>query len=466
SSLSPDPISEYGFDNEAIKLLVSKQTARELNATTEELAAAIEMNIGAILPCAAQADQACAQEFLATYGQRLFRRPLTADEVERYLSFFDEAAAASGFAPAIGWLSRALILAPATLYRSEIGSVVSQARSLSPFEVATALAYTFSGAPPDDALLQDAANGLLDDPEVLREKALSLLSTERGKEQIHRFFEAFLGYARVSSISKSGIVDFESLRNDMREETRRFIEAVVIEERGGFPELLTASATYPSTALAGFYGFTPPASDYASLERPAGRGIGVLAQGSVLATEASPDSSSPTQRGLLVHDRFLCAPPLEVPADVPEIPVVEVGVTTTRERYEVLHVASPLCNSCHSQFDPIGFAFEHFDEVGRFRETEGGLPINASGAIPPIDGAPAVSGQEDLARSLAELPEVGECISSQIKTYGFGAEEACLGEGERAKFIAGTIGFVDYLASLATEPHFRSRALNEIAHEE
>lgn len=459
SGMSADPVSHWGFDNESARLVVSKQTARELDVTATSLAAAVSDALPNILPCAATTpDRACASEFVARYGKLLFRRPLAAGESDRYLAFYDEAVSKTDFPTAIGWVTRALVMAPATLYRRELGVAAESVRQLDQYEIATALAYTFAGTGPNENLLGMADRGELSSPDTLASLAQQLIESPQGREHLHRFFEAFLEYSRVTTVTRDE-ASFTTLAPDMRRETRTFLEAVVFAGGGGVRELLTSNQTFPSVALAGYYGMPAPAGDYGAVTRPAGQGIGVLAQGSVLSTEAQPGWSSPTQRGLLVFERFLCREAPTVPPDVPPIPEVAVGEVTTRQRYEQLHASGGTCQTCHREFDPIGFGFESYDQVGRFRENENGLAIDPSGSIPRTDPAVAFATQEELASGLAELSDVHLCVSSQVKTYAFGTEDACLGEGRRQEFVDGAIGFVQYLSSLAAEPHFTSRRL-------
>lgn len=454
SSLGADPVSHFGFDNEAKALVVGNQMAAGIDTTAASIASAVESELELLLPCAAATpDLSCAGSFLDGFGRRLFRRPLSEDEKAQYLGFFEEALRKTDFSSAMGWLTRALINAPETIYRSEVGVLEGETRVLTQHEIAAELSYTFSGTAPSDELLGLAEAGELQG-ETLRAQAGTLLASPGGREKVRRFFEAFLSYAQVTTITKTNVPEFEGLREEMKSETERFIEQVIVNEGGGLRELLTSTKTYPSAELATFYGMTPPAADGEVVERPSGNGIGVLAQGSVLSSEAGPNASSPTQRGLLVMEKFLCGETPDVPPDVPEIQEPQQGVTTTRQRYEELHAAGA-CASCHKAFDPIGFGFEHFDEVGRYRADEGGLPIDASGVIPETDSS--FEGQESLAMSLAELEQAAACVSGQLKLYSFGVPRSCLGESRRAEFMAGSIGFVEYLESLATEPHFTTR---------
>jgi hypothetical protein len=161
----------------------------------------------------------------------------------------------------------------------------------------------------------------------------------------------------------------------------------------------------------------------------------------------------------MVFERFLCREKPALPGNVP-LPPNPTTAQTTRERYEVIHTSAGTdCPGCHVQFDPIGFGFEHFDEVGRFRSTENNLPIDAASFVPDEAGNPLFEfdGQEALVEGLAGVPTVGACVSGQLTTWVFGGSWACLGEARRGDFVNGAIGFIDYLSSLAGEPQFIER---------
>lgn len=460
--LSADPISKHGFDNDAALLVVSNQTAGELDEAGKAAGAAVSgAALASLLPCSASApDAACAGQFLDKYGKRMFRRALTAEERTKYLTLFTQASTAKGFPGGIAWLTRALVQSPHFVYRREVGSVQSGTYQLSPAELATQLAYDFTGSGPTDALLAKAEAGQLATPEALEATARELLISEAGQRSLDRFFDAWLHYGRLASVTKANVNDFGKVRDEMVSETQRFINDVVVVKNGGLAELLTAPYTTPTASLASFYGFPAPSADYAVTQRPAGRGIGILAQGALLGAQSGPKASSPTKRGVLVMDRLLCRAVPPVPPTVPELGDPMPGQFTTRQHYEEIHLNQAACKSCHIRFDPIGFGFEHFDEVGRYREQEGGLPINSVSYMPaqnPNERVFEFATQEELAQGLAMQPEAYECTTGLITTYVNGAAEECLGETKRGAFIARQVGFVDYIASLAAEPHFRQR---------
>jgi hypothetical protein len=137
---------------------------------------------------------------------------------------------------------------------------------------------------------------------------------------------------------------------------------------------------------------------------------------------------------------------------------------TTRERFEKLHVSSAFCKSCHGQFDPIGFGFEHFDEVGRYRATENGIAIDATGKVTHVDdhGNPVTvisfDGLTDLATQAAALPAVTDCVSGYLTTYAYGGVFDCPAEEQRGALAEGKYGIVEYLVQIAGAPHFTTRA--------
>jgi len=410
------------------------------------------------LSCASAANRACAQTFLDQFGRRLFRRPLTQADRDRYLSFFDARLAASDFKSAIKWMTIGLIQSPHAIYRREVGALSGGEYKLSQHEIAGELAYMFSGTTPSAELLAQADAAQLDSPEHLTTVAAQLLATPAGQETLQRFFKGWLSYDQIPG-ALPNVSGFAAVAPDMVKETQAFIRQAVLTDRGGLKELLTASYTNPSQALSSFYGLPAPSADYEKVERPAGRGVGVLAQASLIAAHSHEAASSPTLRGLLVFERLLCGKRPQVPANVPTLVPASPGIKTTRQRYEDQHVAAGgACPVCHQKFDPLGFGFEHFDEAGRYREQEQGLPIDSSGSLSE-GGAQlfAFSGLDELAKGLSEQQRVGLCSSGYVNAYAFANAVACLGETKRAEFVAGKLGFIDYYASLAAEPSLTRR---------
>jgi hypothetical protein len=461
-TLPANAATAYGFDNDA-GAIVGPQLAGALLETATAIGTAVTGNgLNNILSCAgSSADHACAATFLDQYGKRLFRRPLTDAEKQRYLTLFDTGLAASDFKTALKWVIAGLIQSPSTIYRSEIGTVAGNVRKLSGYELATELAYTFTGSTPNDQLLTQADSNL--DPVAT---AKQLLQTDAGKEMIQQFLSAYLAYSNTSSVVRNLTnpnPNYADVAEDMVNETRAFVSDVVIDKGGSLKELLTANTTNPSKALASYYNanFPMPSADYASVTRPAGTGVGILAQGSFLATHANGSYSSPTQRGLFVYYRLLCQQKLTPPNNVPPITDTQTqAAKTTRELYETTHMAGGSnCKSCHQFFDPIGFGFEDFDQGGRYRTTQNNNPVDSSGHVLDPDGNVLFSFKDEaeLATQLAALPESAQCFSAYMATYAFGSAASCLGPSSAQGLGDGSIGIVDAYAALASEPNFTQR---------
>lgn len=471
NALPANTVSIHGYDNDA-DAVAGRQWAAGMLATAESLADAVTGDaLGDVLPCArggAPADApACAGEFVDRYGARLFRRALTGAERARYLDFFAAARARTDFRVALRYTLIGLVQSPHAVYRSELGEPgPGGQRTLTDDEIATALAYTFSGSTPGPELTDAARQRRLAGAAPARaatriEAARALLDSARGREQLLHFFRQFLGTSRAVAVERPAVTGFREASPALSAEADAFFDAELIAGGGGVREFLTAPRTYPSRGSAVYQGLAVPGQDFQAAERPPGRGIGALAQSAFLATHSSSDASSPTRRGLFVYLKLLCQPHIEVPSDVPQLGAPEPGRRTTRQRYEDQHVrAGGGCASCHRNFDPLGFAFEHFDEGGRYRQDEGGLPIDSRATVThPVTGEEvSFGGQEDLARLLAEDPAVHACLAHQLALYAFGDDEACQAHGLVTELGAGTLGLREGYARLAGEPHFSTRS--------
>lgn len=465
--LGADPVSPLGFSNDARTLVVASQTAQELLGTAEDVATALTAPavLAGLQPCAAEAapGRACADQVLQSVGSRLFRRAFSKDEAADYGALYASVAGKSDFATGVRWALVALIQSPSTVYRSELGVAGGATRQLSSEELATELSYTFSGTAPSADLLAAAQRGDFATPAARVAKAKELLATPNGRQQLHQFLAEWSGYGRVASKTKTTVQNFEALRGSMLQETKLFLDEAVITRKGGVKELLTAGYTFVDGSLSGLYGFGSAAgSDFARIERPAGRGLGLLAQGSILAGAAHADASSPTLRGLVVYEKLLCHQKPKPPPNIPAIASPMPGATTTRARYEVAHGANPGCQSCHQFFDPVGFGFEHFDEAGRYRADENGLPLDTTGRVVAMDGSAVfmLDGLDDLSTKLAARAEVADCVSGLAAAYAFagGGDRTCLAEEARTAFASGELGVLDYFAQLAAAPSFTERA--------
>ncbi|HSP78431.1 MAG TPA: DUF1588 domain-containing protein, partial [Myxococcaceae bacterium] len=244
-----------------------------------------------------------------------------------------------------------------------------------------------------------------------------------------------------------------------------FFDHVIRQGSGRLPELFSADYTFLSDELAAFYRISGPVSGSSvtgllrmDLEG-SGRG-GLLTHGSLLASQATPQTSSPVRRGKLVRERLLCQPlPPPPPGLNVELPPVDASLPN-RERFRE-HSKNPACASCHQLMDPIGFGFEHFDSVGRYQPTQNEQPVDASGEVrssPHTEGA--FTGVGELQRKLAESPDVHTCFSLQWMRFAYGTSEeesSCAARQLAERFQQGGLSIPELLVSLTQLPRFSVR---------
>ncbi|MEC7985172.1 MAG: DUF1588 domain-containing protein [Myxococcota bacterium] len=473
SDLPPDSAAENGFSNNADRLSVSASfaTGIETAAKAAGTAISVEPKLSVLLPCASVGDVSCAETFLDEYGRLLFRRDMTQEEKDRYLEIMTEFPDID-FATWVRVTTTGLLQSPHVLYRSELGAESeSGVYDLSPEEVATALAYTYTGGPPSAALLDLAADGGLTAADDRIAVARDLVLDGDGevsadfREIFLDFGSRWLGYVSVEGLTKDP-VQYDGFNEEiaaaMRLEADTFLDNVVLKERGSMIELLTHETTWVDSTLVSWYGLSDSPGEVARFE---GWGKGVLSLGAIMSVQATANWTSPTQRGLNVRRKLFCQEPPPPPVDIPELPPQEEA-TTTRERYETLH-APGSCQACHQLFDPIGFAFEHIDATGRYRADENGYTIDATGSIvafwPTGEDQPAVpfDGPIELADVLVTQEQINPCFSAYAASYSFGLgnEEAeCFVETATHQFASGDIDIVELFIQFAGSKHFVKRA--------
>ena len=471
--LPPDPAATNGFSNNVERLTIGSEYASAAEETAKKVADVVADNgkLAALLPCASTGDQACANSFLDTYGAKLYRRPLSTDERTQYISLYTKIRQQSDFSTWVYWAVTAMLQSPNVLYRSELGEMGGNGQyQLTQYEIASALAFTFTGAPPDDDLIKLAASNKLSTPDQLEAVARTLMfnpdNTPRAAfiDLVLNFSEQWLGLTSLDNKVKdrTAFPDFgPAIQASMAEETRQFIAAVIFGYHGKAADLYIAPFTYLDSTLAKYYGFgSAPSAGFARVDRPAGWGTGLLGQGSLLAVKSGSLSTSPTKRGHLVRSQLLCYPVPPPPAVVPELPD-PMAANTTRERYEKLHSTDQLCHGCHMMMDPIGFGLEHLDAAGRFRDKEGKYPIDATGVVMSTTaGDVTFNGADELSKAVAGLPEAASCLAAFIASYSFGVDDqtsTCMVHNATTDLLSGRINILDYYAEMARSQHFRTR---------
>jgi hypothetical protein len=435
SSFLADPIFA-GFDNNAQALAVSDRLGRDYRRAAEELAARAISTRGTyarIVACV-PSDASCADEVIARFLRRAFRRPATDTERARYRALFDAAPALSEgedpFTSGVQLVIEAALQAPSFLYRTELSTRVGADRhiALTGYEIAARLSYALWNTMPDEWLARLADEGSLSTPEGVASAVRAMLEHERARAVVADFHAQWLELASYDDLRRDDALFplFSSdLADDMKAEALELVRYVTFDMEGGVDELLTAPFTFVTHRTAPLYGLTgtfgprPSRVDLDPTQRS-----GLLTQIGFLASHAFPELSSPIHRGVFVQRKIMCADLPDPPPGVDLVlPPIEGEIDTTREQVEA-HTSRAPCASCHGMINPAGFAFEHYDAVGQFRDRDHGHAIDSSGTL-RIDGeAVTFHNAIEFATALANSEQVRRCYATQWLRYLYARQEA------------------------------------------
>jgi hypothetical protein len=465
----PDDISVAGFI--AIGASEGVVNARAVSLyETASRAATAEVFADAprwqnLVGCQPKADlsDACVVSFIQRAGKRAYRRDLTEAELQRWVQVGKDAAQLPGSSAAQGLatVTSGLLQSLNFLYRVETNEFDASNGRLKydGASMATRLAFLLTGRPPSEALLAAAAAGELDTAEGVRTAAAPLLDDPSAVDQMAGFFSELSQAQFVSLVQKSPerFPSFNAaLQSSMLQATHLFIENIVLAPGADVRSFFDSDQTFVDATLAPLYGVASPGSGFMQLTLgpEAGR-AGILGQAGVLAGHSPPDRTSPTRRGIFILQNFLCkTPPPPPDGVVTELPAFEPKMTT-RQRMEQ-QVANPSCAECHALMDPLGFALEHFDAIGRYRATEDGLPIDATGTL---DGV-GFDGQAELATALRQNPRAMSCLMNNFYRNANGRRDAAA-DSAQIDALRQTLASKDYVwrelvAEFVTSDAFRS----------
>jgi len=420
-----------GYDNNAAASVVTSRHVDEYMNLAQTLAdKAVREKKGQLVTCQPSAPD-CARSFVDKFGLRAFRRPLTSEERTRYEAMF-ETSLSPTFDDGLKLVIASMISSPSFLYRSEAGEKQSDGSyKLTPYEVASALSYLYTGTMPDQALLDAAQKGQLATKEQLEAQARRLLATDRAKKQLGEFSLQWLRSDNLLSAFKDqGVYPLfsDAVRKGMIEEQQRFFTDVVLTREGKFGELYTADYIFADQTLARYYGLNSSSNEFTKIQTtPESDRGGILGLGAVMAAHASSMESSPIKRGVFVRDRLLCQDLTPPPPSLDTTPPGLDPTLTTRERF-AKHTDDPTCRGCHQFIDGIGFGLEGFDGAGMRRTEENKLPIDISGEIVGVEGLSEddeqpFEGQRQLAAVIAESDSAKSCLTLQYYRYARGYAE-------------------------------------------
>ena len=378
-------------------------------------------------PASPSDEEPCARRILSTLERRAYRRPVTAHDLDSLMPFYAAGKAAGGFDAGIERAIQRLLVSPQFLFRIEhdpVGATPGSAHPVSDLELASRLSFFLWSSIPDDELLNLAVQGKLRQPGILEQQVRRMMADRRSATLVSNFAEQWL-YLRDLDARKPNELLFpdfdESLRAAFRQETDLFLDSVFRGNRSVL-ELLSANYTFVNERLADHYGIpNVHGPEFRRVTLPPGspRG-GLLGQGSLLTITSYANRTSPVNRGKWVLENLLNAPPPPPPATVPPLKTEsgDHGKTLTMRAAMIQHRSNPACAGCHSRMDPIGFAMENFDPVGRWRDRDGGTPIDASGVFP--DGE-KFDGMAGLKRALLSHPEeFVSTVTEKLLMYAIG----------------------------------------------
>ncbi|HVJ20899.1 MAG TPA: DUF1588 domain-containing protein, partial [Polyangiaceae bacterium] len=397
--LPPDEES-LGFLNNADAYSVSSLHVTKYLELAERIAEGFVLELGDSDPAA----------FIGEFGLKAWRRPLSDDELEAMHALHE--------ATDLSAVVAAMLQAPQFLYRPEPPSADDYA-------FATRLSYLIVASTPDAELLAAAADGSLSTAAGLELATERLLADPRALEAFSHFLSQWWDLGALPTIEKDRTL-YRSWTSDtpaaLAEETRLFV-ADVWGATSSLEALLSAPFSYVDARLALLYGLPAPSgSGFQRVELDPARASGLLTQGALLATHSKANQTSPVQRGAFVRTRLFCTPPPPPPPDIVVRPPAVDPRLSTRERF-AQHSSDPGCATCHELMDPIGFAFEHYDAVGRYRDVDGGKPVDAQGELVGTDVAGTFDGVPELGQRLVASEDVRRCVATQWFRYAFGRGE-------------------------------------------
>lgn len=402
-------------------------------------------------------------------AERAWRRPLAAAESRRLREFYNylRRSAELDHTKALRTLVARILVAPAFLYRAEPGAAAVERTPLSDWELASRLSYFLWSSVPDEELRRAAAAGELRDPERVAQQARRMLKDEKARRLATEFFGQWLGFYQFDEfrgIDARRFPEFnDALKAAMYGEAIGFFEHIIREDRPP-AEILTADYTFLNELLARHYGIEDP-------EIPAGQHVrvahlggqhrgGLLSLGAVLSVTSAPLRTSAVKRGDWVLRRVIGTPVPPPPADVGSIPAEEskAGELSVRERLE-RHRTDASCINCHSRIDPLGFALEQYDSLGRWRDAyQGGQPIDTAGVLSDGTKIADLAGLKEYLQS--QRPQLERNLCGKLLAYALGRTELASDQpliGEMGAGLEQGGGFSALVVRIVTSKQFRYR---------
>jgi hypothetical protein len=363
----------------------------------------------------------CARKILATLAPRAYRQPVTDADMEILMRFYEDGSKQGGFEAGIRHALARILVGPRLVFRFESdpdGIASGTVHRITDLELASRLSFFLWSSIPDDELLAVANQGRLHEPATLERETRRMLADRRSESLVTNFGGQWL-YLRELKNQRPESKDFnENLRDAFKRETELFFGSIIREDHGVL-DLLNADYTFVDETLARHYGIpNVHGSQFRRVALPENR-RGLLGQGSILLVTSVANRTSPVARGKWILENLMGSPPPLPPPNVPPLKesTAQTSAGSVRQRMEE-HRNNGTCAACHKIMDPIGFSLENYDLIGRWRTTDEGAPIEASGEL--VDGT-KVDGPAGLRQALLSRPDVFvSTLTEKLLTYALG----------------------------------------------
>lgn len=458
-TLPPDA-SPFGYDNDAASLQANGALLESYFETAVAVAEAVVTEALSRAGCDGLASSACAPLFVDHWSLRLFRRPADATVDASLQAFFSDANVGSDVVLGGRLALQAMLLSPEFLYRFESSATPFEGSGESPadpYTLASRLSFAIWGSTPDATLLDAAAANALSTTEALAAQAYRMLADPRAERGIEHFYGQWLDLDRIYDAKKLDSDNLTpELRHAMVRETLTLARHLTLETQGTLRDLLTTSSTFVNAELAALYGVSAPGEAWGAVGLDATQRAGILTHASFLASRAHSGNPSPVLRGVFVLDRIMCRSLGSPPPEAESAMVDDATATTNRERYDVITRSSAQCDSCHQYINNAGYPFENYDTMGRYITTDGGTPVDASGALWGATYADAVQFADALGRD----PSVEQCFAENFQQFVYGTdtvrENSCIIDDVTSGFAATGGTLEELIVATVTHPQFRT----------
>jgi mono/diheme cytochrome c family protein len=378
-----------------------------------------------VLVCDPKTGTACVDRIISTLARRAYRRPVNRLEVAA-LKKFVTMAQADGLSveQGIGVAIQAMLVSPHFLFHIErdlYPNDPSRMHRITDVELASRLSYFLWNSMPDDQLLSLAERGQLSTPAVFDAQVKRMLADPKSLALAENFAGQWLEIRNLDSI-KPDPQKFPAwtpeLREAMKTETRLFFDSMLRENRP-ISEFVTARYTFLNELLAKFYGIDGVSGpDFRRVELTTEERGGVLGHGSVLAVSSYPTRTSVVIRGKYILQNILGTPPPPPPADVPALDEELLGTSASLRQQMEKHRTNSICASCHSRMDPLGFALENYDAIGKWRTKDGNFPVDASGVLP---SGKSFTNPAEMRKILGDMrPDLTRTLTEKLLIYSLG----------------------------------------------